>query len=345
MDPFFEFIQNHDFMNGFPEEYQMPPLFLQPPPVQEEPVAKPHSPRIRFYIGSAETVKSGRKKKIPERYISESTKPKKKMIKEKKSVMVKNITKKISLKKDINIKESLEEKFVKRMKDRSRISYLPNPSTPRISIKDEFAYSEKPYSFDLSSLKLPLDTPERIRDLSVNLLRDTRNNIRMSNQCYNYLAKNLLPKIYQFWIEKRDELNETDSHIEIGRELMSIVHGDEHFTFHVHHNTHLYAVPFSYFMKLYFLHLHIDEKIPSYINPPDMDYYKSLIEKMKLFFQYEGMKGKSFGFGLLFHISVMMTESVDVRYCNGGAPTQPTIVRENMIREVFEIKKIPRKSH
>jgi hypothetical protein len=351
MDPFFEFIQNHDFMHGFPEEYQMPPLFLQPPPVQqlqEEPVAKPHSPRIRFYISSAETVKSGRKKKIPERYISESTKPKKKMIKEKKSVMVKNITKKISLKKDIYIKESVEEKFVKRMKDRSRISYLPNPSissTPRISIKDEFAYSEKPDSFDISSLKLPMNTPQEIRDLSVNLLRETRNNIRMSNQCYNYLAKNLLPKIYHFWNEKKDELNETDSHIEIGAELMKMVHEDEHFTFHVHQNTHLYAVPFSYFMKLYYLHLNIDEKIPSYIIPPDMDYYKSLIEKMKLFFQYEGMKGKSFGIGLLFHISVMMTEGVDVRYCNGGAPTQATIVRENMIREVFQIKKIPRKSH
>lgn len=338
MDPFLEFIQNHDFMNVLPEENQIPPVYFQQDqvqPVQEESVERLPSPRIRFYIGSLEKVKRGRKKK---HHVSKSTSPK--------SKMVKTIKKEIFLKDDIQVKESLEEKFLKKMKKRMRMSYLPNPSSgPHISIKEEFTYLDKPDSFDISSLKLPKNTPEEIRDLSVNLLRDTRTNIKISNKCYNYLAKNLLPKIYKLWIEKRDELNETDSHIEIGKELMSMVHEDENFTFNVHHNTHLYAVPFSYFMKLYFLHLHIDEKIPSHIIPPDMDHYKSLIEKMKLFFQYEGMKGKSFGFGLLFHISIMIYEGVDMRYCNGGCPTQPTIVRENMIREVFQIQKIPRKSN
>lgn len=338
MEPFFELIPNHDFMNLLPGDYQFPMNLLVAPPPQQP------SPRIRFYIGSAETVKKrGRKKK--EYSVSESNSPKKKIMKEK-SKMVKTI-KKSSFKNDVKIKETIEEKFVKRMKDRSRINYLPNPSTSerQIAIKEEFAYSEKSDSFDIISLKLPRDTSEEIRDLSIHLLRETRKKIQMSNRCYDYLAKNLLPKIYHFWNEKKDQLNETDSHTEIGTELMRMVHEDEHFTFHVHHNTHLYSVPFSYFMKLYFLHFHIDEKIPSYVIPPNMDHYRSLIEKMKLFFQYEGMKGKSFGIGLLFHISVIMTEGVDVRYCNGGAPTQPTIVRENMIRNVFEIKKIPRKSH
>lgn len=341
MDPFFEFIQNHDFMNGFPEEYQIPPPFFQPPPVPKEPITQAISPRISFYIGSAETVKRrGRKKK--EQYISESTSAKKKMMKEKKSKVVK---KKISLQKEIYMRESLEEKFVKKIKSRSRMPYLQNSSSPKISIKEEFAYAKKPDLFDSTSLRLPLNTSEEIRDLSVNLLRKTRKNIRMSNQCYDYLGKNLLPNIYQLWFEKKDELNETDSHIDIGTKLMKMVHEDEYFTNYVHHNMHLYAVPFAYFMKLYFLHLHIDEKIPSNIIPPNIDHYQSLIEKMKLFFHYEGKKGKSFGIGLIFNISVIMSEGVDIRYSNGGAPTQPTIVRENMIREVFQIKKIPRKSH
>lgn len=338
MEPFFELIPNHDFLNLLPPGHSIPDDIFVPPPPQ------PPSPRIRFYMSSAETVKRrGRKKK--EYSVSESNHPKKKMMKEK-SKVIKPPSKKI-LRREIHIKESVEEKFVKRMKERSRINYLPNPSTSErhIAIKEEFAYPEKSDSFDIISLKLPRDTSEEIRDLSINLLRETRKKIQMSNQCYDYLAKNLLPKIYHFWNEKKDEFNETDSHTEMGTELMRMVHEDEHFTFHVHHNTHLYAVPFSYFMKLYFLHFHIDEKIPSYTIPPNLDHYRSLIEKMKLFFQYEGMKGKSFGIGLLFHISVIMTEGVDVRYCNGGAPTQPTLVRENMIRDVFQIKKIPRRSN
>ncbi len=233
------------------------------------------------------------------------------------------------------------------MKNRSRITYLPDPSPSSVSIpsiKMEFSYQDKPDSFDQTSLRMPRDTPIVIKDLAIHLLRNARKKIEMTNQCYDFMSKKLFAKIYSLFQEKKEEWVIGD-HTHIGEELMRLVHENEHFSFHVNHNTQLYGLPFCFFMKMYFLHIHIDEKIPSNVIPPDMDHYRFLIQQMKIFFQYQGLKARAFGIGLLFRISIMMTEEVDIYYSTGGAPTQATIVRENMIREVFDIKKFYRKSH
>lgn len=344
MNPFFELIPNQEFMNLLPPGYEIP-LFEAPvllPPIQP-------SPRIHFYMGSQETTrKSLRKKKDTKLYIKESE-VKKKILKKRGPKMIHSPQKKMKIlpQKEVKIKETIEEKFIQKMKDRSRINYLPDPSPSSVSIpsiKMEFAYQDKPNSFDQTSLRMPRDTPIVIKDLAIHLLRNARNKIEMTNQCYDFMSKILFAKIYSLFEEKKDEWVIGD-HTHIGEELMKMVHENDHFSFMVNHNTQLYGLPFCFFMKMYFLHIHIDEKIPSYVIPPDMDHYRFLIQQMKIFFQHQGMKARAFGIGLLFRISIMMTEEVDTYYSTGGAPTQATVVRENMIREIFDIKKFYRKSH
>ena len=83
--------------------------------------------------------------------------------------------------------------------------------------------------------------------------------------------------------------------------------------------------------------------IESYQVPANMDEYKDLLKKIKIFYQYTGMKIRCFGMGLLFHISITAIEGPDIKYLSGGSPTQSTFIRETAVREIFDIKKIVRR--
>ena len=249
--------------------------------------------------------------------------------------------KKDSFKNQKVVKESIEEKFVKKIKGRSHISYLKDvPVIFKKKFKCEYAYeNEEGEDFDQNHICLPENTSEEIRNMTISFLKNARNFIPMTNESYDHLAKSLIPLIYQYWIDNHLTWNLTESHPEIGMKMMEMVHENDIFSRNVLQNVKLYATPFCYFMKLYFKYLHINEKIDSYIIPLDMEGYKDLLKKIKLFFPYTGNKAKHFGSGLIFHITILTLESPSIEYCSGGAPSQPTLIRETTVREIFQIKK------
>jgi hypothetical protein len=249
-------------------------------------------------------------------------------------------------KKKINqhiIRISTEEAFVKKIKNRSHISYLKDTPIPIIKYSVDYAYQDQCDLFDQMHIFLPEDTSKEIREMTISFLQKTRKSVPMTNESYDYLAKTLISKIYQYWIENHYKWNLDDSNTEVGEYIMEIIHQKECFSKQSLQNARLYSIPFSYFMKLYFHQLHMNPMIESYQVPSNMDEYKDLLKKIKLFFQYTGIKMKCFGMGLLFHISITSIEGPDIKYLSGGSPTKSTFIRETTIREIFGIKKIIRR--
>ena len=240
-------------------------------------------------------------------------------------------------------RESTEEAFVKKIKNRSHISYLKDVTIPLLKYSPEYAYQDQSDLFDQMHICLPENTSIEIREMTVSFLQKTRNSVPMTNECYDYLAQTVVFKIYEYWIENHYKWDLDETNTEVGEYIMELIHEKECFSKQALQNARLYSIPFSYFMKIHFIYLKMNVTIESYQVPANMDEYKDLLKKIKIFYQYTGMKIRCFGMGLLFHISITSIEGPDIRYLSGGSPTQSTFIRETAVREIFDIKKIVRR--
>jgi hypothetical protein len=146
--------------------------------------------------------------------------------------------------------------------------------------------------------------------------------------------------IFDFIVEKVMESKKRNQRFDnrIIQELKELCLQDDDFKNCAFDNIQFYSIPFVLFFSFYFFVHQIPYQLPN-IEEYQQE-YENICKHISTILFYEGRGKNCIGYGLIFEIAVRTIEGYSGLYKSGGGNTQKYLLRETMIRNIFQIKKI-----
>lgn len=166
-------------------------------------------------------------------------------------------------------------------------------------------------------------------------LFETNQYVEISNKNMIYLVV-----IFDFIVEKVMEYKERNKMFDntIIQELKELCHQDDHFRSCAFDNIQVYSIPFVLFFSFYFFVHQIPYQLPNI--EENQHEYENICKHISTILFYEGRGKNCMGYGLIFEIAVRTIEGYSGLYKSGGGNTQKYLLRESVIRDIFQIKKM-----